>query len=843
MKEMSTGLIGRRSGISVLMIFSVVMIILCAGMESESYASLPPSPPGFPGTVKWSSGLIAGNNFDSPAAIGANGRIYVGKQDGYLYAFLPGSGTYKWRLSLDSSSDGITSAPAIGADGTIYLTTVDGHLFAVTDNDTAGGIKWQYPATGDAGLGAINSSPALGTDGTVYVGSADDNIYAISSPISGSVGTLKWQYATPSQANSSPAIGVDGTIYAGSSYGYIYALNPNGALKWRYPAPDTPIEAIDSSPAIGADGTIYVGAGSLGAAYLYAINPNGTLKWKYTGMQGGIDYASPVIAPDGTIYLGTQEYDVDGRLYAITDAGSQGNLKWQYAIPVPSWASAGTIFGISDTPAVDSNGTIYFGASDGLLYALKDNGANATKSWSCLVNTDYGDGTWATGSIPSSPAIGSDGTIYIGSAGQDVFYAINGDSTGPANSPWPLFHYDAQRAGQGPANLVDLIVSSVGKPPTAAAWGSGFPISSTVKNQGTLYAGASVTQFYLSTSGIRDGNEILVGKKSVIRLAGGKSSTGTSMVTIPASTPLGPYYLIACADDTEQVTETYEKNNCKATIATTTITAPDLTEYTIGNPPASVALGGKFSVTDTVKNLGGATAPVSVTQYFLSSEPPGYKSVPGVSAGSSYAAQQVPGAIYLGKRSVPVLKAQASSAGRVILTVPVGTPLGDYYLLACADDLEKIAESNESNNCKTSTTATTIVVPDLVESAVTFSDVTVPKSKSATPPHSFTVSDTVTNTGPVPATPSVTRYYISANSSKDSTAILLTGSRAVPALKANSAKISKGNAKVTIPLNQVDAFTTYYLFACSNDTNKPANGPGNCASSTPTQISCTSCHK
>jgi outer membrane protein assembly factor BamB len=41
------------------------------------------------------------------------------------------------------------------------------------------------------------------------------------------------------------------------------------------------------------------------------------------------------------------------------------------------------------------------------------------------------------GQVTSSPAIGSDGTVYVGSY-DNKLYAIKTDSKGPAKSPWPM---------------------------------------------------------------------------------------------------------------------------------------------------------------------------------------------------------------------------------------------------------------------------------------------------------------------------------------------------------------------------------------------------------------------
>jgi hypothetical protein len=148
------------------------------------------------------------------------------------------------------------------------------------------------------------------------------------------------------------------------------------------------------------------------------------------------------------------------------------------------------------------------------------------------------------------------------------------------------------------------------------------------------------------------------------------------------------------------------------------------------------------------------------------------------------------------------------------------------------------------NDCTASGTTITVVKPELVESDVTSTGITVPKSPLAKPPHSFTVTDTVTNTGPVPSTATLTRYYISLKPEKDYTALLLTGSRSIRALPGNPnpANWSTGSARLKLPLGKTDKSAAYYLFACSNDTEKPENGPSDCAASSPPEISCSGCH-
>ncbi|HOJ16552.1 MAG TPA: PQQ-binding-like beta-propeller repeat protein [Caldisericia bacterium] len=259
-------------------------------------------------------------------------------------------------------------------------------------------------------------------------------------------GTLKWKFKVGGLIYSSPAIGSDGTIYVGTDDDYLYALNPDGTLKWKFKANN----AISSSPAISSDGTIYVGSldainpdGSLkwkfetrvvsdsipaisknGTIYIgeersifyeeyfYAINPDGSLKWKFE-TDRGID-SSAAIAADGTIYVGTDElYQRGNKLGSNNNyfyaLNPDGTLKWKFKVKEGRHYSS---------PAISSDGTIYVGVfgtlADDYLYALNPDGSLKWK--------------FKAGASLSSPAISSDGTIYVGST-DTYLYAINPDGS------------------------------------------------------------------------------------------------------------------------------------------------------------------------------------------------------------------------------------------------------------------------------------------------------------------------------------------------------------------------------------------------------------------------------
>ncbi|MDU5949810.1 MAG: PQQ-binding-like beta-propeller repeat protein, partial [Paenibacillus macerans] len=111
----------------------------------------------------------------------------------------------KWSFKTEGR---VRSSPAIAADGTIYVGSDDGHLYALT---ASGEQKWKFAIHGsDFGNPGIYSSPSIGADGTIYVGGDDSYLYAIHPD-----GTLKWdlKMGSPVFVSPSPAIGADGTIY------------------------------------------------------------------------------------------------------------------------------------------------------------------------------------------------------------------------------------------------------------------------------------------------------------------------------------------------------------------------------------------------------------------------------------------------------------------------------------------------------------------------------------------------------------------------------------------------------------------------------------------------------
>jgi outer membrane protein assembly factor BamB len=84
-------------------------------------------------SLKWQFGNIVGPFLSSPAV--ANGVVYVGLGDGYLYALNAETGVALWTYAAGGSG----SSPAV-ANGVVYVGSVNGDVYAL--NARTGAKLW-----------------------------------------------------------------------------------------------------------------------------------------------------------------------------------------------------------------------------------------------------------------------------------------------------------------------------------------------------------------------------------------------------------------------------------------------------------------------------------------------------------------------------------------------------------------------------------------------------------------------------------------------------------------------------------------------------------------------------
>lgn len=337
--------------------------------------------------VKWS--FRTGNSVQSSPAIGVDGTVYVGSLDTKFYALNGTTGALRWSFTTDGI---IVSSPAISAQGNVYFGA-GSKLYAL--NSVTGTQAWTY-STGDI----VYSSPNVGPDGTVYFGSYDHKVYALN----GTTGALLCSFATGDRVYSSPAVaspaGVN-TVYVGSLDGSMYALFAgNGSLRWSFATGGF----ILSSPAVDSDGTVYFG--SYDQKWYAVAGTSGVLKWESeSNLVGATVSSSAAVDNDGYIYFGSRHFTSQAPDGVFSLDTSTGAVRWHTS----------TQTGVFGSVVIDAGGLVFSAGGEGTpyeIYAL--NRATGTVKWNFTALDPDGD-------VYSSPAIGINNMLYIGSNDQHLY--------------------------------------------------------------------------------------------------------------------------------------------------------------------------------------------------------------------------------------------------------------------------------------------------------------------------------------------------------------------------------------------------------------------------------------
>lgn len=453
----------------------------------------------------------------------------------------------------------------------------------------------------------------------------------------------------------------------------------------------------------------------------------------------------------------------------------------------PGSAAPGTSFTVTDTVRNESQVTAtaskvrYYLSSD----ASRDGGdilLNGTRSVPLLTADASATGSRSV-SIPSSASVGTYRLLACADDTTIVDESDEGDNCRASGATVLI-------------QLADLVTIAVSHEPSAAAAGTSISVTDTVQNASSVTSSSATTRYFLSADALKSADDVqLSSSRYVASLAGGASSTGSRTVTIPSSIQQGAYRVIACADDTQNVDESDESNNCAAAPTTLLVTSPDLATVAVSDPPATASPGSTFSVTDTVQNTSLVTIGYTTTRYYLSAD--------GVKSDDDRMVSAV--------RTVLTLAPGAASTGTRTITIPADTPPGTYRVLACADDTFKIEEGDEANNCLASAGSLSVALPDLV--VISLND----PPPTAAPGGVFTATDTVQNIGAAETDGwSTVRYYLSTDTIFDAGDLQLTASRSISSIAPGAT--STGNRTLRMP----SSGGTFYVIACA-DANGAIN--------------------
>jgi outer membrane protein assembly factor BamB len=541
------------------------------------------------GATRWSFST-GGNKIEDSPAIGADGTIYDADTAGNFYAITP-SGMAKWSPLFQTIQGpgcggipGVNAGAAIGPNGHIYFADQAAQLYSLTDNGTSPSLNWgPVQPTGDCTHFVTTGAPTLSNDGsTLYILVSDGKLYAIRT----SDGNVNWSAVIGTGASTgtiAPVIGPDGSIYAASSDGNVASVKDNGTSALFNWGPTTFAASFSGdTPSLSNDGsTLYIAGNTSGpvAGKLFAITAStGTAKWTALTLGSGEVFNTGVaLGADGsTIYLGSAK-STSHTLYAVTDGGTSGSLKWSQSVGTSS---------LVVSPAIGSDGTLYVSSADGNLYAVMDGGTSASLrtffggGGGVLVNVSAAVGYKAL----SMPAIGSDGTIYMSSDTDRNVYAYNIPSATPTVTVTPTRTPTATATATPTATATQNATATATRTATATA---------------TPTATATATQTATATA------------TSTATATATATPTKTATPT-PTATATDTATATSTATATPTVTATQTATATATQTATATATATP-TETATATPTAKATATATETVTATATPTETATATKTAT--------------------------------------------------------------------------------------------------------------------------------------------------------------------------------------------------------------------------------------
>jgi len=354
------------------------------------------------GLVKWK---YKTNGPINSTPLVANWKVMFLSHDGTFYALNQTDGKLIWKFKTKGESkfnvkdyyngsfkpdfwDFYLSSAIIHND-LLYFGSSDSNVYAL--NIESGEKVWSFK-TG----GSIHSSPAI-YGNSLVIGSWDSKIYCLNA----STGKENWSYATGKDTETYIWLGIQaspsiekGIVYIGSRDAKFYALNiETGDTLWTNNNFDR--SWMPSSAAIGKE-NIYTGSSD--SFSFFSINKKtGTIN--YATKTNAYTFSSPAIDNEMG-YIGS----TNGRLYGIEL--TSGDIKWEFETigvktdTIKIFDNRGVMDAerykaltkdISDMPALSnfldnafinvgailsspviSNQIIYFGSSDGYVYAITD---------------------------------------------------------------------------------------------------------------------------------------------------------------------------------------------------------------------------------------------------------------------------------------------------------------------------------------------------------------------------------------------------------------------------------------------------------------------------------------
>jgi eukaryotic-like serine/threonine-protein kinase len=276
-----------------------------------------------------------------------NGHVYVGADDGSVYALDATSGKQVWTFKAGGS----IVASIAPSDNVVYAASVDHKLYCL--DSTTGKKLWEFQADAE-----IDSSPAQAPGGELYFGASDNKLYALNA----GNGKSLWSRSTGGTITAAPAVGLNDSVFVGSDDGIFHAFDSTGNELWQFNSGASGRASVWSPAAaiflggVNNQQVIYVANGFTVAAL---DSVHGAVIWQNPPWFNGLYVSQPAVVPNGSLYI--TNTSVEGGAILVAADSKTGALQWS------------ALLGGSklNTPAVGLDGKVYVTSGDGNLYAVK----------------------------------------------------------------------------------------------------------------------------------------------------------------------------------------------------------------------------------------------------------------------------------------------------------------------------------------------------------------------------------------------------------------------------------------------------------------------------------------
>ncbi len=212
---------------------------------------------------------------------------------------------------------------------------------------------------------------------------------------------LSWaaSYPVGGQVSGSPVVRDDGRVLVGARDAKLYCLEPDlDSSAWIADLTPYGSNIYFSSPALDDSGNAYITTNRK----LVKVSRDGRVLWSWPAHNSFSISHAPVIGQDGKVYFACYS----DSLYALNPAGT---LAWAYSLS----------HSVNTAPAIGLDGNILVATTrDAAPWHLWSFTPDGDMAWACPLD---GDAEF------SSPAVGTDSTIYVGA--NRYLYAVRPDGS------------------------------------------------------------------------------------------------------------------------------------------------------------------------------------------------------------------------------------------------------------------------------------------------------------------------------------------------------------------------------------------------------------------------------